>query len=144
MLIEVVGGDEFVANRITGGLSKYQYIRANVATLFPELMELKEGTDGYHPVLKGFQVETDNRGYTTQITMDKSSARAFSARFDSVEAYKLSTYVDYLEDEARKKEIEAITDRVKNQYRVKEITFDDMKVIPNDFLSEGIKAIDFQ
>lgn len=118
MYVEVDGGDDFIAHRITGGLTKNEYIRSNVSTLFPELRELKDGTDGYHPIFKGLQVETDSRGYTTEIIMGKSAARAFAARFSSVEAVKLSTYVDYLEEDAKKKEIEAITKRVVNTYRV--------------------------
>ena len=120
MVIEIVGGDEFIAHRITGGLSSIEYIRQNVNTLFPELMDSNDGALSDHPVFKGFRVDTDNRGYTSMITMNKVAARAFSGRFNSRESYKMATYLDYLEDENKKLEMEAITKRVEDKFRIKE------------------------
>ncbi len=65
MLIEVVGGQLFLAHRVTGGLSKNEYARSNVGTLFPELMDSKDDSISSHHILKGFQVDTDARGYTS-------------------------------------------------------------------------------
>lgn len=142
MLIEVVGGEKFVANRITGGLSIKAYIRQNYSTLFDELMVKIDETNWFHELLQGFSYDKDSRGYVTEFHMNSTLVHAFAARKDNIIAYRLVSRLNFLEREAYKQEFEAITNRVENQYRVKEIPFRKMEPSKQKSIIKGIEFTD--
>lgn len=126
VVIEVVAEDGFLENTITGGLSSTEYIRRNSSVLFDVFYAKKDDLTTSHKIFQGVTEVKDHRGYTKHFELSKTAIITFMARTNSKEAFKLATYVDHLEDEIHKKQMEAITNRVENDYRVKEISFDDM------------------